>query len=149
MKAFRYALRRVLDVRLIQRDLEKGRLLEAAQKHRSEESTLAQIEEEHRDALVRAPAQGVSAGCEKLRQHDAYIGHLRRKRRIQQARVESSKHAEDEIRDALIEKSQAVQQLEAHRDRKLREWGANLRTAEQKRLDEAAATRFSISDPGT
>jgi flagellar FliJ protein len=140
MRAFRYSLESVLDIRRIQEDRRKGELAAAAARSREHRDALAATQQDIEQAMDDAPAlRAARLNAWAMILQDGFLSGRRKQRRLQEVQLKEAQQAEANARRRLLQAHRETRTCEMHRDRTRRHWLAEQRREETRQQDDVGA----------
>lgn len=144
MKAFRFRLQTLLEMRQAKEDKLMLELGELRREEASELSRLHRLVDGHARACEKVrEALMDGASVDEIERRDEYAKALRDDIRVQELTIEAVRDRIESKREELVEAMKQRQVIESLRDKQQRAYFVAQVAAEQKQLDEMASVRFA------
>ena len=144
MKAFRFRLQTLLELRQAEEDQLAGELAELRREEALDLSRLHRLIDRHASACERVREALVeSAAVEEIERRDEYAKTLRDDIRVQELTIEAVRKRIEAKREELVEAMKQRQVIESLRGKQESAYLAAQAAIEQKQLDETASVRYA------
>ena len=144
MKAFRFRLQTLLELRQAKEDRLMGDLAELRREEARELSRLHRLESRHASACEKVREGLVDgASIEEIERRDEYAKALRDDIRVQELTLEAVRKGVEAKREELVEAMKERQLIESLRDKRERAYLVTQAAIEQKQLDETTSVRYA------